>query len=362
MPLNEKKPSLLLGIETSCDETAAAVVEDGENVRSNIVSSQIAKHAVFGGVVPELAAREHLSGIKSVVQSALHEAGANLSDIDAIAVTNGPGLVPALLIGVNFARGLAFANKIPLIPVNHFTAHIYGSFLNGNTEILKNPKTYPVLALVVSGGHTALLLVKSDASVHLVGQSLDDAAGEAFDKGAKILGLGYPGGPLIQRMAQGGDVAKFAFPRALTGASGRAVSREDWFNFSFSGLKTALLNHRKRFDLQMKDEKFISDTAASYQEAITDVLFKKTFDAADFYSASTVVLCGGVACNSRLREKFSNGIKRSKLLIAKAEFCTDNAAMIAALAFHSLGLENDYGLDVFPRITAMNELRFVNIR
>jgi len=353
--------ALILGIETSCDETAAAVVSDGADVKSNVVSSQIARHAVFGGVVPELAAREHLSGISTVTDCALREAGVSISDISAIAVTNGPGLVPALLIGVNFARSLALKRGLPLIPVNHFAAHIYGSFLGGKTAMLNDPKTYPLLALVVSGGHTVLLLIKSDSSVSIIGQTLDDAAGEAFDKGAKILGLGYPGGPLIQKASKDGNPAKFAFPRALTGASGRAVSEDDRFNFSFSGLKTALLNHVRNSWSQIDDKSFISDSAASYQEAIVDVLFRKTSDAADFYSVSTVVICGGVACNSRLREKFACG-KFSNMIAAEPRYCTDNAAMIAATAFHSPDIGHDYWIDVFPRIGNMESLKFVKTK
>lgn len=343
--------AFILGIETSCDETAAAVVEDGRAVLSNVVSSQMAKHADFGGVVPELAAREHLSGIETVVGCALEEASLGISDISAVAVTNGPGLVPALLIGVNFARALAFSRKIPLVPVNHFTAHIYGAFLDGRTAILEDPASYPIIALVVSGGHTVILLLGPDSSASIVGQSLDDAAGEAFDKGAKIMGLGYPGGPAIQKLAKDGDPAKFAFPRALTGASGRAVSPEDRFNFSFSGLKTAMLKHKKIFEDRMPAQSFLADSAASYQEAIVDILVKKTLDAAEFHSARTVVLCGGVACNTRLREKFSKTIRHPRFLaIAEPGFCTDNAAMIAGLAFHVMHKADGYAIDVFARL------------
>jgi len=345
--------TLILGIETSCDETSASVVKDGNVVLSNIVSSQIAKHSEFGGVVPELAAREHLQAIEIVVQKALTDALVLISDIDAVAVTNGPGLVPALLIGLNFARALSASYKLPLIPVNHFTAHIYGAFLPDKTSILKNPSTFPILALVVSGGHTVLLLVDKSKTVKIIGQTLDDAAGEAFDKGAKILGLSYPGGPAIEKAAKNGDPSKFIFPRALTGASGRAVDERDRFNFSFSGLKTAILNHvRKNQDI-MNDYNFIADTAASYQEAIVDVLIRKVLDAAQFYSASTLILSGGVACNSRLRDKFYELTKQNySVVIAERQFCTDNAAMIAGEAYHLLKGNNTlfYDIDVFARL------------
>ncbi len=357
--------SLILGIETSCDETAAAVVEDGSIVRSNVVSSQISRHAVFGGVVPELAAREHLASIETVVDAALKEAETTIPSLDAIAVTNGPGLMPALLIGLNFAKSLAFSNSLPLIPVNHFIAHIYGSFLDGKTEMPGLKETYPLLALVVSGGHTALLLIMPDSSSEIVGTTLDDASGEAFDKGAKIMGLGYPGGPAIQKMSRGGNIAKFAFPRALTGSAGKALSPENRFNFSFSGLKTSLLKHCKKFGGEMKDAKFASDTAASYQEAICDVLFRKTLDAADYFSAATIVLCGGVACNSALREKFPKGVPGGiKLITAKPEYCTDNAAMIAACAWRCLETsERKYDIDAFSRIDKLERLPFVvNVR
>ncbi|HPO90232.1 MAG TPA: tRNA (adenosine(37)-N6)-threonylcarbamoyltransferase complex transferase subunit TsaD [Victivallales bacterium] len=344
--------ALILGIETSCDETSASVVENGNFVLSNIVYSQITKHSEFGGVVPELAAREHLQSIEVVVQEALSQASVSIFDIDAIAVTNGPGLVPALLIGLNFARALSFSYKLPLIPVNHFTAHIYGAFLPDKMNFLKKNSNFPMLALVVSGGHTVLLLIDKSKSVRIIGQTLDDAAGEAFDKGAKILGLGYPGGPAIEKAAKYGNPSKFIFPRALTGASGRAVDEEDRFNFSFSGLKTAILNHSRKNHHIMYDTNFIADTAASYQEAIVDVLIRKTLDAAKFYSVSTLILSGGVACNSRLRDKFI-ALKQQgyNIIIAEREFCTDNAAMIAGEAYHLLkNYTASYDFDIFARL------------
>lgn len=340
----------ILAIETSCDECAASVVEGGEKVLSNIVLSQVEKHAEFGGVVPELAAREHLASIEIVIESALKKATLDMNDIDAIAFTNGPGLVPALLIGANFARALAFSYRLPLIPVNHFTAHIRGAFLDKNNSIQKNPSNYPMIALVVSGGHTALIHITANSKAKIIGQSLDDAAGEAFDKGAKILGLSYPGGPAIEKTAQNGNPAKFAFPRALTGAAGRAVEECDRFNFSFSGLKTALQNHIRKSENYISYASFISDTAASFQEAIVDVLVKKTIFAAETFSAKTIVISGGVACNQRLREKFLKYSAQYSVIIAEKQYCTDNAAMIAAEAFYMQPFEKNYNVDVFARL------------
>lgn len=353
----------ILGIETSCDETAAAVVVEGREVRSNVVSSQVAKHAVYGGVVPELAAREHLISIEPVVAQALDDANVALKDIDAIAVTNGPGLIPSLLIGVNFARGLAAANKKPLIGINHFLAHIYGAFLGDPLDELKHPDSYPVIALVVSGGHTALVHIEKNGESKIVGTTLDDAAGEAFDKVAKLLNLGYPGGPVIEKISQEGNSAKFAFPRSLTGGTGKAVDRKDLFNFSFSGVKTSIYYHCKKLGGGDKIEgQLLFDTAASFQEAVVDVLSVKTFSAAEYFNAGSIVLCGGVACNKALRERFTAlKPRKKKLFIAPPKFCTDNAAMIAGLAFHHLNKKQDNGLgiDVYSRNSSDKEFRFI---
>ncbi len=266
--------SLILGIESSCDETAAAVVRDGCDVLSSSVASQIARHAVHGGVVPELAAREHLVALNPVVESALREAGVTMAQIDAVAVTQGPGLIPALLVGLSFAKGLAMGNGKPLIGINHFIAHIYGAFLDGAHSALEDPASYPLLALVVSGGHTSLMLIESDGRARQLGCTIDDAAGEALDKGAKLLGLGYPGGPVVQRTAEGGDAKRFEFPRPLTGAAGKPLAPENLYNFSFSGIKTALLYHVRNHagpDGKLPPE-LLKDTVASYQEAVIDVL------------------------------------------------------------------------------------------
>ena len=323
----------ILGIETSCDETAAAVVRDGREVLGDCIASQIALHAEYGGVVPELAAREHLRALQPVVDRTLTDSGCSLAAIDAIAVTSGPGLIPALLVGVSFAKGLAAAVKRPFFAVNHFLAHIYAAFF-GQMERLQDPSHFPLLALVVSGGHTALVLIAADGRANLVGRTLDDAAGEAFDKAAKILGLGYPGGPIIDRLAADGDPRGIRFPRGLSGSSGKPRRARDRFNFSFSGVKTALLYHARGRVLSDPELRTI---AASYQAAIVDVLVAKTTDAARHYDAGTIVLCGGVACNRSLRQRLDQAIARTHtpLLMAEPRYCTDNAAMIAGLAYHS---------------------------
>ena len=324
----------VLGIETSCDETAIAVVRDGREVLANAVASQVKLHAGYGGVVPELAAREHLRALPPVLELALQQSGLGLDGMDAVAVTHAPGLVPALIVGCSYAKGLALALDRPVVGVNHFLAHIYGSFY-GCSERLEDPATFPVLALVVSGGHTALVVVSVDGQARIVGSTLDDAAGEAYDKAAKILGLGYPGGPLIDRLAKAGNPKAFAFPRGLTGTSGKAVSPENRFNFSFSGVKTALLYAvRDHADLARAQ----ADLAASFQQAVVDVLVLKTLRAAEAVRAPTLCLCGGVACNSQLRRDMESAAKANGrlLILAEPKYCTDNAAMVAGLGYHYL--------------------------
>ena len=352
--------SLILGIESSCDETAAAVIENGFTVRSSVIASQIATHAPHGGVVPELAAREHLKALHPVVTSALEQAGVTLADLDAIAVTQGPGLIPALLVGLNYAKGLAVGNGLPLIGVNHFMAHIYGAFLDGGAEELSSPESYPMLALVVSGGHTSLVLVESNGEARQLGCTIDDAAGEALDKGAKLLGLPYPGGPSIQKAAANGDPEKYDFPRPLTGAAGKALSQENLYNFSFSGIKTALLYHLNGRDVN--DPQLVADTAASYQRAVVDCLCRKTLKAAKDHHSRTVVVAGGVACNAELRrmmaEKLPQGIN---LKIAKPVFCTDNAAMVGGIAWHSFrrGEFSLLDMDSFARLPRFVRVPFI---
>ena len=358
------KKDIILGIETSCDETAASVVVNGCEVRSNVVASQIAKHAAYGGVIPELAAREHLKNIPEVVQAAIDEAGVSIDDISAVAVTNGPGLLPALLVGFNFAKGLCVANKLPLIGVNHFIAHIYGTYLEFGTDMLQNDSTYPIVGLVVSGGHTSLVLINADGSIEIIGSTIDDAAGEAFDKGAKLLSLGYPGGPVIEKIAKKGDSAKFAFPRPLTGTTGKPLSPEHRFNFSFSGIKTSLLYHTRKYDEGKELEgEILYDTVASYQQAIIDTLVMKTVDATAHFAAKSVVLCGGVACNSALREHLKNKISEktdAEFYVAPPKYCTDNAAMIAGLGWHYFRKNEFTALDsdVFTRMSGEEDIVF----
>ncbi len=357
--------ALMLGIESSCDETAAAVVENGRTVRSNAVSSQMAKHAVYGGVVPELAAREHLTAIEKVCAEALDTAGVSMKEIDAVAVTHAPGLVPALLVGVNFAKGLALANGKPLIGINHFLAHIYGAFVDSDEEIFENPGLYPMAALVVSGGHTSIVIIDSDGKARVAGATIDDAAGEALDKGAKLLNLGYPGGPVIERLAKGGDPQKYHFPRSLTGTAGKATPPEHRFNFSFSGLKTALLYHAAGMspdgEAARLEGQVLTDTLASYQEAVVDVLCAKAFDAARHFHAKTVLLAGGVACNSALRERFAATAPRGcRPILAPKKYCTDNAAMVGGLAYHYYAAKrfSDFSLDTYARLPHVTEVPF----
>lgn len=334
----------ILGIETSCDETAAALVTDGFTVRSSVIASQIAAHAGFGGVVPEIAAREHLKAIDHVVAKALHDAGTELAAVDAIAVTHLPGLVPALLVGVAYAKGLAWRTGHPLLGVNHVIAHIYGALME-TPDGLAGATSFPMVALVVSGGHTALVMLAADGTASVVGNTIDDAAGEAFDKAAKLLDLGYPGGPVIDRLAKEGNPAAVDFPRPLVRRPGHPVADENRFNFSFSGVKTALLYHvqgRKLTDTELRD------VAASYQAAVVDTLVAKTLDAAVARRARSVVLCGGVACNRALREGMTRASAAAgcRMLLAPPRLCTDNAAMVAGLAYHQFRRHNVAGLDL----------------
>ena len=306
---------LVLGIESSCDETAAAVVKDGK-MRSNVIASQIKAHSKYGGVVPEIASRKHIEAINPVIEQALSDAGVGLSEIEGIAVTRGPGLIGSLLIGLATAKALAYALNIPFVGVNHLEGHITAAFL---TE--KVPQ-FPFAALVVSGGHTNIYHVLNYHDFRLLGQTRDDAAGEAFDKAAKLLNLGYPGGVIIDRMAKKGNPRAVAFPRAMKDSS----------DFSFSGLKTSLLVMLKKRGRDFEESQ-LPDVVASYQEAIVDVLVEKTIKAAKENGIDRIVVCGGVAANGRLREKFTDVASKNKidLFIPPIILCTDNAAMIAVL-------------------------------
>jgi tRNA N6-adenosine threonylcarbamoyltransferase len=306
---------IVLGIESSCDETAAAVVENGKML-SNAIASQVKFHSPYGGVVPEIASRKHIEAIVPVIKQALSDAGLEMKDIEGIAVTRGPGLVGSLLIGLSTAKALAWALGIPLVGVNHLEGHIAAIFLAERAPV------FPFVALIVSGGHTNIYRVKSYHDFYLLGQTKDDAAGEAFDKAAKLLNLGYPGGIVIDELAKNGNPKAFAFPRAM----------KDSPDFSFSGLKTSLLVMLKKQGRNFTDEE-LPDVVASYQEAIVDVLVDKAMRAARENNLKQVVVCGGVAANSRLRQKFAETALREKfeLFIPPVVLCTDNAVMIAAI-------------------------------
>jgi len=338
------EPINILGIETSCDETAAAVVQDGQRVLSSIVASSAQLHARYGGVVPEIASRAHIEHIYPVIADALEASGIARDQIHAIAVANRPGLTIALMVGVTAAKTLAFAWDRPLIAVNHLHAHLQSALLEQDQLQL------PAVALIVSGGHTCLYEVRSPLELHLLGRTTDDAAGEAFDKVASILRLPYPGGPSIERAAAEGDPKAIDFPRTMLGP--------DSLDFSFSGIKTAVLYYCRGQDMKGQDlvatmsQRQIADIAASFQAAVVDVLVEKTRRAADLVGARTVVLGGGVAANNCLRQAMAQMCLRSNpartLLVAPKRYCTDNAVMVASLAYHmyKAGMFADLDLEV----------------
>jgi tRNA N6-adenosine threonylcarbamoyltransferase len=315
---------LILGIDTSCDDTSAAVVENGRRTLSSIVNSQVDLHHPYGGVVPELASREHLRNIVAVVEEAVHRASVSFADLDGIAVTVGPGLVGALLVGLYYAKGLALTHQLALVGINHLEGHILSIFLE------EEPPSFPFIALTVSGGHTSIYHVEGYGRYAQMGQTLDDAAGEAFDKVAKILGLGYPGGIAIEKAARKGKADRIKFPRAFLGAES--------LDFSFSGVKTAVALYVKEWKNGKKHarEATLADIAASFQEAVVDVLVQKSIKAAERTGIGNIVVAGGVACNGRLREKFSSEIRQQCLRVfyPSARFCTDNGAMIAVAGYH----------------------------
>lgn len=320
----------ILGIETSCDETSAAVVENGRRVLSNIIASQVDLHSPFGGVVPEIAARRHIECIRFIVDEALAKANVSLAGIDAYAVANGPGLAGALLVGLNYAKGLSFVHKKPLVGVHHIEGHVCANFL---TEIELHP---PFLSLVVSGGHTLLLAVEDYDTYRIVGSTRDDAAGEAFDKIARVLGLPYPGGPEIDKISQG-VAPTIHFPRA----------RVSGFDFSFSGLKTAVMQYIKK-----QEQINTADIAASFQDAVVSALAANTIAAAKAENLETIALAGGVACNSALRKKMRELCEQNnlKIHVPPPIFCTDNAAMIASRGYFALrsGKRDELSLNAFP--------------
>ncbi len=315
----------IMGIETSCDETAVAVVEDGRAILSNLIASQVDLHERFGGVVPEVAARAHVENLNPLMEEALARAGCRFGDLDGVAVTVGPGLVGALLVGIAAAKAVAFATGAPLVAVNHLEGHIYANFLGGE------PPDPPYVCLVVSGGHTMLVHMSAEHRYEVLGQTVDDAAGEAFDKIARFLGLGFPGGPALDRLARNGDPNAIRFPRAMADSGDH--------DFSLSGLKTAVIRHVKAERDAGRDVE-PADLAASFQEAIVDVQVSKTIDAARTRAVGTVLLGGGVVANTRLRDRMLAAGRGAGLEIRfpPLELCTDNAAMIACAGASRLAL------------------------
>ena len=323
----------ILAIESSCDETAAAVVKNGREVLSNVISSQIALHTLYGGVVPEIASRKHMEKINQVVEEALLQANKELDELDAIAVTYGPGLVGALLVGVAHAKALSYATKLPLIGVHHIEGHVSANYIE-NKDL--EP---PFLCLIVSGGHTHLVLVKEYGKYEIIGRTHDDAAGEAYDKVARAIGLGYPGGPKIDKLAKEGNKYAIAFPRAQI--EGHPL------DFSFSGVKSAVLNHLNSCAMKNEDVNK-ADIAASFQEAIIEVLVAKTIAAAKEYHMKKIAIAGGVASNSALREAMQEACIKNGMSFysPSAIYCTDNAAMIGAAAYYEFLNGNLAGLDL----------------
>ncbi|WP_462421565.1 tRNA (adenosine(37)-N6)-threonylcarbamoyltransferase complex transferase subunit TsaD [Salinicoccus sp. Marseille-QA3877] len=328
------KDITILSIETSCDETACSVVRNGHELLSNIVVSQIDSHKRFGGVVPEVASRHHVESITTVIEEALNQAELIPQDLDAVAVTEGPGLIGALLVGINAAKAFSFAHDLPLIPVHHIAGHIYANQLE---EELR----FPLMALIVSGGHTELIYMKNHLSFEVIGETRDDAVGEAYDKVARVIGLPYPGGPHIDRLSKEGRDT-FNFPRAYLEPGS--------YDFSFSGLKSAVINslhNHKQKNLEVNSE----DVAASFQHSVVDVLTNKTMQAVEEYKVKNLIIAGGVAANSGLRARFEQltRMQNINLHIPELKFCTDNAAMIGAAAYQLYLKEHFTGLDLNGR-------------
>ncbi len=325
----------VLGIESSCDESAAAVIEDGHRILSNVVATQIEVHRRYGGVVPEVASRQHLKTIIPVIDTALHSAGCTWDDIDGVAVTHGPGLAGSLLVGVNAAKAVAFGSRKPLVGLNHLESHIYANWLD--TEAVTQPPDFPALCLVVSGGHTDLIMMHGHGLYERLGRTVDDAAGEAFDKVARLLGLGFPGGPAIERTAAEYGPAGFQLPRAWLPGT---------WNFSFSGLKTAVL-HLTREESHPPP----AEIAAAFQESVVDVLASKTVRAAREHGVRQILVAGGVAANGALRREL---IARAPVpvRVPPPKYCTDNAAMVGACGFFhfAAGDAKDFDLDVEPNL------------
>jgi N6-L-threonylcarbamoyladenine synthase len=338
MPMN------ILGIETSCDETAAAVVKNGTQLLSNIVASQDDVHSPYGGIVPELASRAHIEKIQWICERALHEAKLSLDDIDGIAVTSGPGLIGSLLVGLSYAKALGYAKQIPFYGINHLEAHLHAVFMEKSLQ-------FPYVGLLVSGGHTALYDVRAVGDIKMLGTTLDDAAGEAFDKVAKLLGLGYPGGRKIDEISKKGNPEAFKFPRA--------IMKDRPLHFSYSGLKTSVLTQVKKdpsFSTLAQSDTIMADLCASFQEAVIDPLLFQSLKALEKTKYNQLVVAGGVAANSRLRERFEQACQTSEiqLYIPSLKLCTDNAAMVAALGFHYIQSGKKDALSLSPYANCVN--------
>ena len=337
--LPELPPARILGIESSCDETAAAIVENGRLILSSLVASQVDLHAQFGGIFPEVASRQHILAIYPMVEQALQQAHLTLKDIDAIAITRGPGLPGSLVVGMNAAKGLALGSKLPLIGINHLEAHLYSAWLHEAGTPEPTLPEFPLVALIVSGGHTELVLMTGHQQYQHLGATLDDAAGEAFDKVARLLNLGYPGGPAIQKAAAGANPLAYKFPRAWL---------DDSWDFSFSGLKTAVMREVRQME-GIVSPLPAADLAASFQEAVVDVLVTKTIRAARHFNARCILVAGGVSANQALRQSLELQ-SPVPLHIPPLKLCTDNAAMIAGVGYYRYahGQRDDLAMDVLP--------------
>lgn len=337
---NDFPHARILGIESSCDETAAAVVEDGRKMHSNVIATQIDLHAKYGGVFPEVASRQHIRTIYAVIDQALQNAHMSLSDLDAVAVTRGPGLAGSLVVGVNTAKGICLGRNLPLLGINHLEGHIYSAWVyDENAPAIPRAPKFPVLALLVSGGHTELIIIEDHLHYKRLGGTTDDAAGEAFDKVARLLKLPYPGGPSIQKAAEKGDPTAFKFPRARM---------EGTWNFSFSGLKTAVLREVRHIE-ESGQPVPVENMATGFQAAVVDVLFEKAMNAAREYHVKEIVLAGGVSANAALRNAFI-GQKEFFVHIPDLSLCTDNAAMIASAGYYHFvnGQRDGLDMDVLP--------------